>query len=185
VRWGSEIDADVDSAASVFERCADRLYALAMRLTGTRDAAEAALEDAFRADGDAPASEASLYVSVAHAAYQRLRRLRRDVLPIAVDDVVPPLDDEGQHFEPMDDWSARIDEAVPDGGRQAALSAAIDALPPEERTALILHDVEATAPGDIATILGVDTRAVRLHVHRARLFVRQRLAAYFARGDVA
>jgi RNA polymerase sigma-70 factor (ECF subfamily) len=183
VRWGSEVDAAVDGAAAVFERCADRLYGLALRLTGTSDDAEAALEEALRAHGDGPAGEASLYLRVAHAAHERRRRRRRDVPPIAVDDVVPALDDDGHHFVPMDDWSARIGEPTLDGARHAAVSAAIDALPPDEHTALVLHDVEAAAPGDIAEILGVAAPAVKLHVHRARLFVRQRLAAYFALGE--
>jgi hypothetical protein len=30
-----------------------------------------------------------------------------------------------------------------------------------------------------------DAQAVKLHVHRARLFVRKRLSAYFAGGDAA
>ena len=173
-----------DGLENVLDRCADRLYALALRITGVRDDAVVALEDALRvvaagtsAHGDASAFEASLYRNVARAAHHRLRQRRGDIAPIAKDDVVPRLDDDGHHFAPMDDWSGRTGAHTLD---TAALSAAIDALPPDNRTALILHDVEAVATGDIGEILGIDVPAVKLHVHRARLFVRSRLAASFA-----
>jgi RNA polymerase sigma-70 factor (ECF subfamily) len=96
---------------------------------------------------------------------------------------VPELDDEGQHFEPIDDWSDRINDETRHRTQQAALSAAIDALPPDSRTALILHDVEGAAAPDIAEILGVDVPAVKLHVHRARLSLRKRLSDYFTRDS--
>jgi RNA polymerase sigma-70 factor (ECF subfamily) len=178
------------SVDGVLERCADRLYGLALRITGTQEDAEAAIEDALRmmahgeARGDASRLEASLYLGVAHTAHQRLRQRRRDVLPIAVEDVLPALDENGQHFEPMTDWSARVVEPRY-SACQEALSAAIDALPADDRTALILHDIEAAPTGDIAEILGIDAQAVKLHVHRARLFVRKRLSAYFAGRDAA
>jgi RNA polymerase sigma-70 factor (ECF subfamily) len=177
---------EVDDVASVIDRCGDRLYALALRITGAQDDAAAAIEEALgivalRSATDTGVSlEACLYRSVARAAHQRLRQRRRDVPPIIVDDVVPALDADGQHFEPMDDWSARIDDHMRHSAKQAALSAAIDALPPDVRTALILHDVEGASSGDIAQIMGVDVPAVKLHVHRGRLFVRKRLATHFA-----
>jgi len=56
---------------------------------------------------------------------------------------------------------------------------AIDALPADYRTALVLHDVEGLSWPDIVDVLDVDVPAVKARVHRARLFVRQRLSEYF------
>jgi len=64
------------------------------------------------------------------------------------------------------------------GGCGRALTAAIDALPPDYRTALVLHDVEGVANSEIAETLGVGLPTVKSRVHRARLFVRQRLSTY-------
>src|SRR5256885_869259 len=58
------------------------------------------------------------------------------------------------------------------------LTAAIDALPPDYRPALVLHDVEGVANSEIAETLGVGLPTVKSRVHRARLFVRQRLSTY-------
>jgi len=58
------------------------------------------------------------------------------------------------------------------------LSDAIDSLPPDYRTALVLHDVEGLSNPDIAESLAISLPAVKSRVHRSRLFVRKRLAEY-------
>ena len=58
------------------------------------------------------------------------------------------------------------------------LGDAIDGLPPDYRTALVLHDVEGLSNPDIAEALGISLPAVKSRVHRSRLFVRKRLAEY-------
>jgi RNA polymerase sigma-70 factor (ECF subfamily) len=116
---------------------------------------------------------------VAHAAYQRLRDRQPGIKEIALADVAPALDRDGRHFAPMADWSKRIDQQALEGGLRGILTEAIDALPVDYRTALILHDVERASKPDIADILGVDVPGVTLRVHRARLFVRRRLAESF------
>jgi RNA polymerase sigma-70 factor (ECF subfamily) len=51
-------------------------------------------------------------------------------------------------------------------------------LPPDYRTALVMHDVEGLSNPDIAGALGISLPAVKSRVHRSRLFLRQRLADY-------
>ena len=98
---------------------------------------------------------------------------------VALDDLLPSLDDDGRHFGPMHDWSKRVDDgALPDEA-QRVLTDAIDALPADWRTALVLHDIEGMATPDIAETLGVGASGVTSRVHRSRLFVRQRLSEYF------
>lgn len=62
---------------------------------------------------------------------------------------------------------------------------AIDALPADDRTAVVLHDAEGTPKSDVAEILGIDVQAVKSRVHRARLFVRRRLSEHFGAGQAA
>jgi len=92
--------------------------------------------------------------------------------------VLPSLDGDGQHFEPMDDWSNRVDEQALQGEMRRVLTDAIDSLPPDYRTALVLHDVEGLSNPDIAESLAISLPAVKSRVHRSRLFVRKRLAEY-------
>jgi len=58
-----------------------------------------------------------------------------------------------------------------------ALTAAIEELPPGYRTVLILHDVEGLSNVEVAETLGLGVPNVKSRVHRARLFLRKRLAA--------
>ena len=63
---------------------------------------------------------------------------------------------------------------------RSILSAAIEALPPEYREPLVLHDVEGQANCEIADALQLSVGAVKSRVHRARLFLRHRLGQYMA-----
>ena len=62
------------------------------------------------------------------------------------DDVMPSLAADG-HFQLMGDWSARFDEPAVQGELGVIVAAAIDALPADYRTALILNDVGRTKAG--------------------------------------
>lgn len=61
-----------------------------------------------------------------------------------------------------------------------ALEVAIAALPTPYRAVLILRDVEGLSTEEAAEALGVTSITVRVRLHRARLFVRQRLAGVAA-----
>jgi RNA polymerase sigma-70 factor, ECF subfamily len=177
---------DPGSAEHLVEAYGERAYRLAVRITAVKEDAVEAVENALRAVAGTihtftgESTFASWIVrTVANVAYQKLRHRRQDVSEIALADVVPLLDGDGRHFEPMYDWSNRIDEPALRGELCGVLTEAIDALPAEYRAALVLHDVEAMSKPDIATIVGLDVRAMESRVHRARLFVRQRLSEYF------
>jgi len=163
----------------------DRVYRLARRITGGNEDAEEVAQDAlwtaarkiqtFKGES---AFGSWLYRITANAAYQKLRARRSKAREIALDDVLPVLDEDGRHFEPMADWSSRVDEQALQGELRRVLTEAIDGLPPDYRTALVMHDVEGLSNPDIAEALGLSLPAVKSRVHRSRLYVRQRLAAY-------
>ena len=174
-----------DAADRLVERYGDRVYRLAMRITGLKEDAEEAAQDAlwtaarkvhmFKGES---AFGSWIYRITANAAYQKLRTRRQKSPEIALEDVLPSLDGEGRHFEPMDDWSNRVDEQALQGELRRVLQQAIDGLPADYRTALVLHDVEGLSNPDIAEALNISLPAVKSRVHRSRLFVRKQLADY-------
>jgi RNA polymerase sigma-70 factor (ECF subfamily) len=174
-----------DAAERLVERYGDRVYRLAMRITGLNEDAEEAAQDAlwtaarkihmFKGES---AFGSWIYRITANAAYQKLRTRRQKSAEIALDDVLPTLDGDGRHFEPMDDWSNRVDEQALQGELRGVLQQAIDGLPADYRTALVLHDVEGLSNPDIAEALGISLPAVKSRVHRSRLFVRKQIADY-------
>ena len=167
------------------ERYGDRVYRLGLRITGSREDAEEVAQDAlwtavrkigtFKGDS---AFGSWLYRIAANAAYMKLRARKSKGREVALEDVIPAFDEDGVHFEPMDDWSPRVDEQTLQHELRDALQQAIDGLPPDYRTALVLHDVEGLSNPDIAETLGISLPAVKSRVHRSRLFVRQKLAGY-------
>ena len=177
---------DTDSVSRLVERCGSRVYGLAMRITGaTQDAEDALREGLQMAIGaihtftGASAFDSWIVRHVATRAYEKRRRrgsVTREVIPA---EVMPLLDSNGR-FKPMEDWSNRLDGAV-DG----VLTKAIDTLPAEHRTALVLHDVEHLSKPEVAAILGIDVPGVRRRVHFARLFVRRRLSEHFQSAAAA
>lgn len=163
----------------------DRVYRLTYRITGSNEDAEEATQDALWTAARKIASFKGesqfgswLYRIAANAAYQKLRTRRSKGREIALDDVLPALDTDGLHFEPMDDWTPRVDDNAVNGELREVLEQAIAELPPDYRTALVMHDVEGMPNPDIAETLGISLPAVKSRVHRSRLFVRKKLAGY-------
>jgi RNA polymerase sigma-70 factor, ECF subfamily len=176
---------DPDAADRLVERYGERLFRLAAGVTGTREDAEEATQvalvkavrtiETFKGDSSFGGWLDRLAAGVAH---RKLLRRPPKSETVALDDVLPPFDRAGRHFEPMNDWSGRIDGAGLQGELRRVMTDAIDALPPDHRTALVLRDVEGMSDADIAEVLGVGPSAVRARVHRSRLFLRQRLSKH-------
>jgi RNA polymerase sigma-70 factor, ECF subfamily len=176
---------DPQAMEDLVERYANRVYRLALRITGSNEDAEEVTQDAlwtagrkvhtFKGDS---AFGSWLYRVTANAAYMKLHSRRSRSNEIALDDVLPALD--GAHFEPMDDWSPRVDEQALQGELREVLESAIDQLPADYRTALVLHDIEGLSNPDLAATLGISLPAVKSRVHRSRLFLRKRLSSYMA-----
>ncbi len=61
------------------------------------------------------------------------------------------------------------------------LQAAIEALPPMQRTVLTLRDVEGWSPEEVCNTLAISETNQRVLLHRARAKVRSALEAYLAR----
>lgn len=90
------------------------------------------------------------------------------------------------------DTLARLaDETAPDPGEGlergdavAAVRAAVQALPDQQRMALILAKYDEMPYDEIGQVLGISEKAVKSLVHRARESLRERLAP-FLKGEIA
>lgn len=179
---------DTEATEQLVERYGDRVYRLAVRITGSKEDAEEVVQDAlwtaarkihtFKGDS---AFGSWLYRVTANAAYMKLRSRRSRQREVALDEVLPALDDGGVHFEPMDDWSPRVDDHALHGELRRVLESAIDELPPDYRTAVVMHDLEGLSNPDIAEALGISLPAVKSRVHRSRLHLRKRLSEYLTK----
>src|SRR3989454_1620693 len=124
----------------------DRAYRLASGITGNAQDAEEVVQDVFwtvvrKIDtfrGES-AFGSWLYRIVANAAYQKVRgRLSRRG-DLSLDDVLPFFDEQGRHVAAMVDWSARVEDHAVQTELRVALTSAIDNLPADYRTAVLLR----------------------------------------------
>jgi len=180
------------AADSLVAAYGDRAFRLAIRITGSAEDAEEIVQDAlwsvirkietFRGDS---AFGSWLYRVVANAAYQRLRKRRGQSADVSLDTVLPVFDQHGRHAEPVDDWSKSIDDPARQMELRMLLEAAIEELPADYRTVILLRDVEGLAYQEIAEAVGLRVVNVKTRLHRARLFLRKRLDAHFSMAAAA
>jgi RNA polymerase sigma-70 factor (ECF subfamily) len=176
---------EAGAAAALVAAYGDRVYRLAIRITGNSSDAEEVAQDALWAAmrkihtfrGTA-AFGTWVYRITANAACQKRRGRRSERNEVAWDDLAPSFDETGQHVQPGIDWSPRLKDPGLQAGLRSVLSAAIEELPGEHRATFLLHDVEGLSNSEIAETLQMKLATVKSRVHRARLFLRTRLADY-------
>jgi RNA polymerase sigma-70 factor (ECF subfamily) len=163
----------VPSIVDLFERLADGVYTLAVRMTRDRYAAEDIVQETFlraltklhtwRGDGSV---DAWIYRIAYRQTIAVLRRLRD---------------------EPADPATMRDLLADPDGSAErrvltmelaARLDAAIMSLAPNHRAAFVLRVIEGLSTRDVADVLRLSESAVKMRLKRARLALREELEDY-------
>jgi RNA polymerase sigma-70 factor (ECF subfamily) len=159
------------------------LYRHALRIVGTTTDAEDIVQDALFSAWRSIASfqgisfRAWLFRIATNRALDQLRsRKRRPELPLD-----PPDDDEVTWAEPAAP-GPDLTQLAGDREALAAVEAALEALPAEQRTALLLRDVEGFAYEEIAVITSVEIGTVKSRIHRGRLAVRNTLISRGWRG---
>jgi len=178
---------DDEAFREMVDRYHARVYSLSYGVLHNREDAEEATQDSFltlyRKIGTFDESKKffSWFYRVAlNAAYSRARR-RRPLRTVSLDDYVPNLGGDGHALSP--EFAAFV-EGAEDGAvaRDLAEKAEgfIAELPETYRDVIWMVDVEEMSPADVAETLEISIAALKSRLHRARLYVRQRLAAIAA-----
>ena len=161
-----------------------RVYRLACRLLGDRDAALDAAQEAFvkawkalpRFKGEARFSTWITRIAINQCRNElRKRGTVKHTRPVSLDDTVPGTDvsrgDALASSEP-DTW-----ERARAGELRSAFEGVLREIDPDSREVLLLTEVEALSYEGIAELLEVPVGTVRSRLHRARADVRRRMAA--------
>lgn len=172
----AHVAGDGDAFATLVSRHRDRLWAVALRTTGDPEEAADALQDAlisaFRRAGSFR-GEAKvttwLHRIVVNACLDRLRRSgARRTSPL------PEDDDRGALSDPTG-LSAPPHEV---SDRRADVLAALRHLPPEQRAALVLVDMEGYSVDEAAQLLQCQPGTVKSRCSRGRARLAPLLATY-------
>jgi len=161
----------------------DLIYRYAHRLCGETESAKDLVQETFLnayqglKDFRGEAKVSTWLYTIASRACIRMRRKRKGEPnhELSLEEFVPTSEGEFRLQIPMDGLTP--EEALQNKELREALDQAINKLPKKYRMALVLRDMEGLSAKEVATIMGVNERAIKSRLHRARLFVRRELSA--------
>jgi RNA polymerase sigma-70 factor (ECF subfamily) len=177
----AHVAGDPEAFGVLFHRHRDRLWAVALRTMGNREDAADGLQDgliaAYRRAGTFRGDAAVttwLHRVVVNACLDRLRaaKVRRtEALP----DDLEEYRDRGSPATAAPDTDDPADLSVLDERRRAVLDA-LRTLPPEQRAAVVLVDMEGYPVAEVAAILGCAVGTVKSRCSRGRSRLAELLA---------
>ena len=174
---------DQNALDTLFRRYGPRVYRQAIRLVGNEADAEEVLQDVFLTlyekaktfRGDA-AFSTWLYRLTVNTALTRLRRRKRRK-EVFFDDYLPQYQADGHHLvRPVVDWSNDLERRLVSKEVHQLLRQALDQLRPVDKAVVVLSDLEGIPNRELGKALGLSVPAVKTRLHRARLFLRGKLA---------
>lgn len=167
-----------DDFEDFVKRYAERAFASAYRLCGSAEDARELVQEGFLRllrhwdEVDIAEVENYFFRVLRNAAVDRRRGAERR-REVSIDDA--PTSWEGGWAETVADGAGTALDALEKGERDRAVRRALDALPREQRAALVLTDMEGRSYEAVAAILEVPLGTVRSRLARARLAFRRAL----------
>lgn len=178
---------DQGAFEEIFNRYVDKIYGISLRITRNPVSAEEVLQEVFltlttKADtfrGEAKFSS-WLYTVTVNASFMYLRAEKKYEGTLSLENYVP-YDEKGTLMGRVKakDWSSRPDLIILSKEGVELINKAINELPESYRVVLHLRDVEGLSNEEISKILDLTIPAVKSRLHRARLFLRDKLSDYF------
>lgn len=174
---------DHEAFDAIFRKYVTKVYRQAFRLVGSEAEAEEVVQDVFltiyekaKTFRGESAFSTWLYRLTLNVALTKLRRRKRGK-EIHFDDYLPRFAEDGHHeVRPVVDWSQDIHGLIASKELRQIIQQAIDQLPPVDKAVVVQSDLEGISNGQIADALGLSVPAVKARLHRARLFLRGKLA---------
>jgi RNA polymerase sigma-70 factor, ECF subfamily len=163
-----------------------KIFRLTMNITGNREDAEDAMQDAFLksyAHLQSFQGDSRFYTWLVRiAANEALMRLRkRRPNQFSLDEPVEGEDD--LMPREIEDWDPSPEQRYAQTEMQEILKDVIEKLEPDFRAVFVLRDVEELSTEETAQALGISVPAVKSRLLRARLKLRQKLNRYFRKGE--
>ena len=175
--------ADTSRFDQMYLENADRMYRFAQRLCGeaedARDLVQETFLNAYRGlpdfRGEAQLSTWLYRIASRVCLAMRRRRKGEPERELSLEEFIPTSDGELRLQIPADGLSP--EQALENKQLRRALRQAIQKLPAKYRVVLVLRDMEELSAKEVGAVVGLNERAVKSRLHRARLFVRRELSA--------
>ena len=108
----------------------------------------------------------------------RKNRTRRQQ-QVNLEDMGPHFTEDGYYQGSASSWPLDPEDVMLNSELSNNLYEAIQSLPFEYRMPMVLRDIEGYPIKQISSLLGLKEATTKTRVHRARLFVREKMANYF------
>jgi len=175
---------DKSACAECIQQYAPGVYRLAVRLLGDASEAEDVMQETFLNAFKAvevfewrSGMKTWLYRITHNLVMMRLRRKQ----PIAISIDGPELaEDEAVQPKELLDECCLPERDLEIEETRGELNKAIQALPEKLRAVFVMRELEGLSTEATAEVLGISLENVKTRLHRARLWLRERLAVYFA-----
>ena len=151
-----------------------------------RDAVQEAFISAFRAiDRFEGGSRISTWLHriVVNASLMKLRSRQRKP-ETSIEELLPRFLEDGHFADPPSEWQQTAEQALQRRQTREQVREAIDRLPDNYRTVLLLRDIEGLDTAETAEVLEVSANAVKIRLHRARQALRKLIDQHM-REDLA
>ena len=175
---------DAKAFSSLVSRYEDRIFNLAHKVcAGLPSEAEDVYQETFltafkqlpRFRGDSNLGT-WLYRIASNLCWMRFRKKRAEPVVPILDHSHPHEDGRGPSIGPrFRDWSDGPEELSRKKALREAVEAALKALPVDYRLVVVLRDIEGLSNEEAAKAMKLSVPAVKSRLHRARLFLRDRL----------
>ena len=172
---------DRTAQAKIVQKYKRMIYNLGLRLLGNQDEAECILQETFlkvleslsQFKGDSQLST-WIYRIATNQALMRLRNRKKQYVSFPLDDEIELKD----YTHLRQSFTANPLENLLNSELKEKMNASIELLPLKYKSVFILKDVEGLSLKEIGEILGMSIPAVKSNLHRARLFLRDKLTEY-------
>ena len=176
---------DEEALEALFNLYSAKLYNVAQKILGEVADAEEVIQDVFwtafrKAKSFRGTAQFStwLYRLTVNAALGKIRRSKKSK-EVEYEEYLPKFQTDGHHaVRPVVDWSDTLDEKYAEQELHELLKDALDQLKPVDKSVVVLSDLEGMSDKEIAVTLGLTVSAVKTRLHRARLFLRGKLALH-------
>jgi RNA polymerase sigma-70 factor, ECF subfamily len=177
-----------EAVENLFDRFHAKIYSLAMSILKNESDAEEATQDVFLTvvqkahtfKGNS-ALYSWIYRICVNTCLMRLRGKRRGET-VSIEDFMPVFTEDGMHASLISDWSKEVERKALDKELGQVIQRFTADLSEKYRVVFVLSDVEGLSNEETAQILGLTVPAVKSRLHRARLYLRERLTRYLREG---
>lgn len=174
---------DTRAFDELVRRYQDKVYRLSFKILRHEDDAAEALQDAFLSAFRGLKNfkvestfSTWLYRIATNASLMKYRKRRDGHVSLEQSQ----SGNEDAEALQLPDWTTQPLQDLLDAETNEVMAEGVQRLPEELRTVFVLRDIQERSNAEVAEELGLTVAAVKSRLHRARIFLRDRLNRYFA-----